>query len=246
MVASAGAEAVRLKSGIDNSHCRAMGKADQYLIKERYENRLLMRTSMERALQIAEEHMPRIEMASTKTMHTEVPHLGDEEGKGGEKSKACLSPGEVRKLQTMLSQTGKTRTGAGGASRESCSKRLRAESGHERDKAGGQRKRVPYSELPSCDKCGGKHPGADKGECLMFDCISTIIMMEKKGASGPGMHKAMAAELRRMDRESWDGDSEDEYVNERNGNYNVSPSQRSLVPSTARVCRTRFTTLRHA
>eukprot|EP00961_Rhodomonas_salina_P213141 2878703-Rhodomonas_salina.1 len=73
---------------------------------------------MECALQIAEEHMPRIEMAPTKTMHAEVPHLGDEEGKGGEKSKADLSPGEVRKLRTMLSQTGKS-TGAGGASRES-------------------------------------------------------------------------------------------------------------------------------
>eukprot|EP00961_Rhodomonas_salina_P277539 3750457-Rhodomonas_salina.2 len=55
----------------------------------------------------------------------------------------------------------------------------------------------------------------------------------------------MAAELRRLDRESWDGDSEDEYLNEHNGNYNVSPSAHSLVPSTARVCRTRFTALSH-
>eukprot|EP00961_Rhodomonas_salina_P208624 2815212-Rhodomonas_salina.1 len=125
-----------------------MGKADEYLIKERYENRLLTKTSMERALRIAEEHMPRIEMTSTKAMRTEVPQMDDEEGKSCEKSKADLSPGEVRKLRTMLSQTGKN-AGAGGAARESGNKRQRAESGHERDKAGGQRKRVPYSELPS-------------------------------------------------------------------------------------------------
>eukprot|EP00961_Rhodomonas_salina_P267683 3616738-Rhodomonas_salina.3 len=55
MVASARAEAVRLKSGADNGHGRAMGKADEYLIKERYENRLLTKSSMESALRIAEE-----------------------------------------------------------------------------------------------------------------------------------------------------------------------------------------------
>eukprot|EP00961_Rhodomonas_salina_P134516 1809570-Rhodomonas_salina.2 len=84
-------------------------------------------------------------MTLTKAMRTEVPQLEAEEGKGGEKSKANLSPGEVCKLQTMLSQTGKN-AGAGGASRESSHKRESAESGHKRDKAGGQRKCVPYSE----------------------------------------------------------------------------------------------------
>eukprot|EP00961_Rhodomonas_salina_P134515 1809570-Rhodomonas_salina.1 len=53
MVTSTGAEAVRLKSGINNGHGRAMGKADEYLIKERYENSLLTKTLMECALLIA-------------------------------------------------------------------------------------------------------------------------------------------------------------------------------------------------
>eukprot|EP00961_Rhodomonas_salina_P119338 1605771-Rhodomonas_salina.2 len=68
MVASAGAEAVRLKSGADNGHGRAMGKADEYLIKEWYENRLLTKSSMECALRIAEEHMPSIDPLTMKTM----------------------------------------------------------------------------------------------------------------------------------------------------------------------------------
>eukprot|EP00961_Rhodomonas_salina_P266119 3597140-Rhodomonas_salina.1 len=70
--------------------------------------------------------------------------------------------------------------------------------------------------------------------------------MDKKGASGAGAHRAMVAELRRMDRESRDGDSEGEYGNERNGNYNVSISARPLAPSTPRVYHTRFTALCHA
>eukprot|EP00961_Rhodomonas_salina_P134517 1809570-Rhodomonas_salina.3 len=70
--------------------------------------------------------------------------------------------------------------------------------------------------------------------------------MDKKGALGASMHKVMAAKLWWLDRESWDGDSEDKYGNDCNGNYNVSPSARSLVPSTQRVYHTCFTALSHA
>eukprot|EP00961_Rhodomonas_salina_P202999 2739033-Rhodomonas_salina.1 len=93
MVASAGAEAVRLKSGADNGQGRAMGKADEYLIKELYENCLLTRSSMERALCIPEEHMPYIDPSTMKPMLAAVPHADEHDRANGEKAKADLSPG---------------------------------------------------------------------------------------------------------------------------------------------------------
>eukprot|EP00961_Rhodomonas_salina_P136577 1837473-Rhodomonas_salina.1 len=151
MVASAGAEAVRLKSGADNGHSRAMGKADEYLIKELYENRLLTKSSMERTLHIAEEHMPCIDPSTMKTMLAAVPHTDEHDRANGEKAKADLSPGEICKVHTMLSQSGKAASD-GGSQRSSGGKRQRNESSQERDK-GGPRKRVPYSDLPDCWKC---------------------------------------------------------------------------------------------
>eukprot|EP00961_Rhodomonas_salina_P119337 1605771-Rhodomonas_salina.1 len=114
----------------------------------------------------------------------------------------------------MLSQSGKAASD-GGSQRSSGSKRLHNESraSQERDKVGGPRKRVPYSDLQDCGKCGGKHPGADKGECRMFDCISAIL--DKKGVAGsPGAHKAMAAELMRLDKEDRNCDFDKELGNE--------------------------------
>eukprot|EP00961_Rhodomonas_salina_P291148 3931741-Rhodomonas_salina.1 len=186
-----------------------MGKADEYLIKERYENRLLTKSSMERALRIAEEHMPRIESGATKVMRAAIPSTTEDEQPGSEKPKADLSPGEVRKLRTLLSQTGKA-SGDSGSQRTTGTKRPRPDSGHDRDAKGGQRKRVPYAELPECGKCGGKHPGADKGECRLFDRISSV--MEKKGVPGTAKAKVMATKLASLDA---DGEgSGDEYENE--------------------------------
>eukprot|EP00961_Rhodomonas_salina_P203000 2739033-Rhodomonas_salina.2 len=56
----------------------------------------------------------------------------------------------------------------------------------------------------------------------MFNCISAIL--DKKGvAGGSGAHEAMAAELMCLDKEDRDGDSDEEFGNERNGIYTVSP-----------------------
>eukprot|EP00961_Rhodomonas_salina_P272300 3679428-Rhodomonas_salina.1 len=54
-----------------------MGKADEYLIKELYENRLLTKSSMELALLITEEHMPHINPSTMKTMQAAVPHADE-------------------------------------------------------------------------------------------------------------------------------------------------------------------------
>eukprot|EP00961_Rhodomonas_salina_P108246 1457388-Rhodomonas_salina.3 len=112
---------------------------------------------MERALRIAEEHMPRIESGATKTMRAAIPSTMEDEQPSSEKPKADLSPGEVCKLQTLLSQTGKT-SGDSGSQRTTRTKRPLPDSGHNCNAKGGQRKRVPYAELPDCCKCCGKHP----------------------------------------------------------------------------------------
>eukprot|EP00961_Rhodomonas_salina_P055294 742953-Rhodomonas_salina.1 len=129
MVASTGAGAVLLKSGIDNGHGRAMGKADEYLIKELYENHLLTKSSMERALSIAKKHMPRIESGATKGMQAAIPSTTEDEQPSSEKPKADLSPGEVCKLWTLLSQMEKTSCDSGSQSTTG-TKRPRPDSGH--------------------------------------------------------------------------------------------------------------------
>eukprot|EP00961_Rhodomonas_salina_P203001 2739034-Rhodomonas_salina.1 len=150
---------------------------------------------MERALHIAEEHMPRVDPSTMKTMRAAVPYADEHDSANGEKIKADLSPGEIRNVHTMLSQSGKAAS-EGGSQRSSGGKCPRNESQQERDKA----------YLPDCWKCRGKHPGADKGECRMFNSISAIL--DKKGvAGGSGAHKAMAAELMRLDREDRDCES---------------------------------------
>eukprot|EP00961_Rhodomonas_salina_P267681 3616738-Rhodomonas_salina.1 len=76
----------------------------------------------------------------------------------------------------------------------------------------------------------------------MFDCISAIL--DKKGVAGSsGEHKAMAAELMRLDREDREGESEEECGNERNGFYTVSPPASMPDSRVPRVYQTRFTAL---
>eukprot|EP00961_Rhodomonas_salina_P047828 642396-Rhodomonas_salina.1 len=182
---------------------------------------------MECALRIAEEHMPQIESGGTKTMLAAVPSTTEDEQSSSEKPKADhLSPGEVHKLRTLLSQTGKA-AGDCGSQHTSGTKSQRPDSGHDSEAKGWQSKHVQYAELPDCCKCCGKHPGADKGECHMFDSISTI--MEKNCISGASKHRAMAARLMEADREG--EESGEEFRNESKGGYSVflpvpSPDQR--------------------
>eukprot|EP00961_Rhodomonas_salina_P267682 3616738-Rhodomonas_salina.2 len=65
-----------------------------------------------------------------------VPHADEHDCANGEKVKADLSPGEICKVHTMLSQSGKAASD-GGSQRSSGGKRPRNESPQARDKAGG-------------------------------------------------------------------------------------------------------------